>query len=224
MIRAVIFDLDNTLFDEREYVASGFHAVASRIAALTGAQNDAAYRFMQQEVERNGRGRVFDVTLGSFGVTPTPDLIEELVSIYRQNRPDIRLYPDAERVLDRLRGDYAMAIVTDGLPLMQRAKLNALGLSRWMDTFVCCWEIEAPKPDPRGFRLALEQLGVAPHQALVVGDRPDHDMAAARALGVPSVRLRRGRYADDEPGDHRPDHEIDTLDELTDIIAARNNV
>lgn len=219
MIRAILFDLDDTLYDEADYVASGFGVVATAIAEHCEAKPEAILDFMLAELARNGRGRVFDATLDAFGLPAAKETIEHLVERYRSHAPVLGLYPDADRVLTVVRPDYRLAVVTDGLPLMQRAKLQALGLPDRVDTAVCCWEHDVPKPDPGGYRIALERLGVEISEAVIVGDRPDHDMAAAIALGGASVRIRRGRFARLSSASHPADHEIAILDELPGILA-----
>jgi len=223
MIRAILLDLDDTLYDEADYVASGFRCVAERIAASTGAEAAAVYAFMQGECARHGRGRVFDAALVAFGARATAGAVAALVETYRHHVPQLRLWPDADRVLRALRPQYRLAVVTDGLPVMQRAKLAALGLPERLDSIVCCWEHDAPKPDPRAYRIALAALGVTPAEALVVGDRPDHDMAAAQALGCRSVRIRRGRFAQAEPGIWPAEFEIDSLDALPGLLPWRES-
>lgn len=196
MIRAILLDLDDTLYDEADYVRSGFRVVAREIAAISAGDEQSIHHYMLDALAHHGRGRIFDATLAAFGVNVTPQLIKDLVELYRQHLPAIGLYSDADRVLHALRADYRLAIVTDGLPLMQKQKIEALGLRTRVDAIVYCWEHAAPKPALQGFQQALENLGVTAEEALVVGDRPDHDLAAAAALGCPAVRLRRGRYAD----------------------------
>lgn len=219
MIRALLLDMDDTLYDESAYVASGFREVARELAGWSGVAEEEIEAFLQAELARSGRGRIFDAALAAFGQSGA-GRVEALVARYRGHRPRIALFPDAAALLDRLRPRYRVAVVTDGLPSMQRKKFEALGLAGRVDALVCNWEIGAPKPDPRGFLLALRRLGVGAAEALIVGDRPDHDIAAARALGVRSVRLRRGRFAALDAAPHLPDHELATLDELPALLTA----
>lgn len=201
---AILFDLDETLYDEADYVRSGFRQVAARIAAMAGRDPAEVLAFMEAELARSGRGSVFDATLMAFGVEAKHGLsgqglvaepIAELVELYRAHRPDIRLFADADAALTALYGRLPMGLVTDGLPQMQRAKINALGLAERMESLVCTWEHDLPKPNPGGFWRAMQQLGTTPAQTLIIGDRPDHDLAAAEALGCAALRIRRGRFA-----------------------------
>ena len=70
----------------------------------------------------------------------------------------------------------------------------ALGLDARVDAIVCTWELERPKPATDGFLAALAAVGADPARALIVGDNPDHDMAAAVTLGMMAVRVRSGRF------------------------------
>jgi putative hydrolase of the HAD superfamily len=194
--RALLIDLDDTLYDEASYVRSGFAIVAREIAGLRGAGSVAQVEaVMRDELARCGRGKVFDATLQRLGIAPRPDLIKGLVEVYRDHHPDIVLWPGVREALVDLSRDHLLAIVTDGLGVMQRRKVTALGLESLVETLVYCWDLGWPKPDPRSYLKAMETLVTNPEQTLVVGDNPAHDMAAARAAGLRSLRVRSGRFA-----------------------------
>jgi len=195
MISALLLDLDDTLYDEASYLRSGFAVVAERIAALSGAAPSAVLETLLAIEAREGRGRVFDRALAAFGIEPDPALVRRLVAAYRLHRPAIDLDPGIRRLLARLGSRYRLAIVTDGLPTMQRRKVAALDLEPAVDAIVYTWELDAPKPDPIGYWQALDRLGVASECAVVVGDNPRHDMLAARAIDARAIRIRSGRFA-----------------------------
>lgn len=195
--RALLIDLDDTLYDEGSYVRSGFAIVAREIAGLPGAGPVAQVEdVMRDELARRGRGTVFDATLRRLGITPRPDLIKGLVEVYRDHQPDIALWPGVREALVDLSQDHRLAVVTDGLGVMQRRKVAALGVEPLVEALVYCWELGWPKPDPRSYLKAMEQLATTPERTLVIGDNPAHDMAAARAAGLRSLRVRSGRFAD----------------------------
>ena len=196
MTAALLIDLDDTLYDERTYVLSGFRAVAEELARrYPHIEPGALVAEMTAELDSHGRGRIFDHALERAGLAADPGLVGELVQVYRDHRPSIALWPGVEEALIELRRDWRLAIVTDGLPLIQSRKLDALGVRRLVDEVVLCWECEAPKPDPAPYLLALERLGVAAEAAIVIGDNPHHDMAAAAAIGCPVIRVLTGRFA-----------------------------
>lgn len=198
MIKALVFDLDDTLYDESTYVASGLRAVAEHMAHEHSANADTLYEVMRTDIARNGRGTAFNAALRAVGQSDGPPRVDVLVSIYRQHRPEISLYPDAVRFLTDLFQELPhlkRALVTDGLPLMQKNKVVALGLANSFNEIVYFWELAAPKPATAGFLKALQSLEVTPVACAMIGDRVDHDMAPAKALGMHTIRVARGRYA-----------------------------
>ncbi|HXP73294.1 MAG TPA: HAD family hydrolase [Stellaceae bacterium] len=209
MVRAILLDLDDTLYDEAAYMRSGFAAVAVGIAGMTGYAPAAVLEVLLDVERREGRGRVFDTALTAFGMTAGSDVVQDLVTVYRSHRPRIELHAGARELLARLRRRGRTAIVTDGLPLIQRRKIAALGLESAVDAVVYTWDLGAPKPDPAGYLDALARLGATPAEAVVVGDNPRHDLVAARAIGARAIRVLRGRFGSvPAPAGAEPDLEI----------------
>lgn len=196
MARALIIDLDDTLYDERSYVLSGFSAVAADIARRhPHLDPDALFAAMQAELDAHGRGRVFDRALAQAGLAPDRGMVAELVQSYRAHEPTIALWPGVAETLADLARDHRLAILTDGLPLMQRRKVAALGVEALVDEVLYSWEHESPKPDPACYAEALRRLGTTAEETVVIGDNPGHDMAAAHAIGARSIRVLTGKFA-----------------------------
>jgi putative hydrolase of the HAD superfamily len=198
MIEALICDLDDTLFDESTYVASGLRIVTQHMASRYNANADVLYDVMRTDIARNGRGTAFNATLRAVGQPDDPVQVDALVNLYRQHVPTITLYPDAARFLEELSREnphLKTALVTDGLPVMQRNKVAALGIAGCFNTIVYCWDLAAPKPATVGLLQAVQSLGLEPSACAMIGDRVDHDMAPAKALGMHTIRVARGRYA-----------------------------
>jgi putative hydrolase of the HAD superfamily len=221
--RAVLFDLDDTLYRELDFVESGLRAIARELAARTSLDESAVFAAFAASLEAHGRGRTFDHALATLGLD-RPGWVEELVALYRAHEPELALYPDASRALDRLRArGVLLGLVTDGHPGVQRAKARALGLERRLDALRFSWDegSERQKPDPRAYLGALEPLGVEPADAVYVGDDPAKDFIGARRLGMRSVRVLRGRHAHVPalPG-YEADATLDSLDALETALRA----
>lgn len=191
---ALLLDLDDTLYEEGSYVRSGLRAVAAGIAAAAGRSPEEVSRFLLDAFDRGGRERLFDRCLPAFGLAPSAEAIAGLVEVYRGHTPDIAFYPGVAEMLARLRRRFRLAVVTDGLPRMQRAKTTALGLDALAHAIVYTWELDRPKPAADGFLAALAAVGGTPARALIVGDNPDHDLAAAVTLEMAAARIRTGRF------------------------------
>lgn len=186
----VVVDLDDTVYLERDYVASGFASVdrfVRRRYGVTGFGAAAWRRF------RDGRrGDTFDRTLASLGIEPLPGRVAELVRVYREHRPEIRMLPDARCGLDDLRRiGIGIAVLTDGPSASQAAKLAALGLPRYASHVVltASYGVGYGKPHPRGFREIAERSGAA--RFAYVADNPIKDFVAPHELGWLTVRVRR---------------------------------
>ena len=137
------------------------------------------------------RQAVWSGALAHCGVAD-PELAAELDSAFERARlASEPLDPDAEAVLDELGTRYLLAIVTNGAPAIQRAKLALTDLGRRFDAIVVSGEVGAGKPDPRPIHAALAALEVPADEAVMVGDSLERDVAAARAAGVYAVWLDR---------------------------------
>jgi len=206
-LEAVIFDLDDTLFDHRGAASSG---VREWLADLGVSPTEALVRLWFEAEERHvaawHRGEV------SFWGQRRARLREILLQIGRDDARD-------DRTLDQLFGDFVtryeaawrrfddvigalemvaaaglrVAVLTNGAELQQHRKLVAVGLAGLVGPMFCCDAIGFAKPDPRAYRHACERLGVARERALHVGDRYDLDVVAARAAGLAAVHLDRNR-------------------------------
>ncbi len=196
----LFLDLDDTLYLERDYVLSGFRAVADHLAAQFAQEPEPLFKAMEEILDREGRGRIFDRVLDQFGISTDQQPVADLVDLYRGHRPRIACFPGVDTLLAHLRTRLALAVVTDGLPAVQRAKVAALGLEAQVDVISYCWAVDAPKPEIGGYVAALDALGASAQGCAVVGDNPAHDGVAARQLGVPFIRVMQGRFAGD-PGD-----------------------
>jgi putative hydrolase of the HAD superfamily len=218
--RLIVLDIDDTLYLERDYVRSGFAAVAAwaRRELGIGGLADAAWAAFESGV----RGTILDDALAACGVTPVPPgLIPRLVGVYRTHPPDIALLADARGWLDAVDGasggSTAVAAVTDGPLASQQAKALALGLARWVDPIVFTEALGrgCGKPDPAAFELLERETGLRGDLCVYVADNPSKDFAGPHRLGWRTVRMRRpnGLHAGMPSGDD-VDVEVDTFDRL----------
>lgn len=190
-VRCVVFDLDDTLILERDYVRSGLQAVGSWLEEVHGVRGFAPVAWAS--FEAGVRGRTFDVALARLGIEVTPALIAELVSLYRSHGPDIALLPDAAAILDQVRARYATALVTDGPAASQRAKVGALRLGRHVEHIVVTDEHGQgySKPQPLAFQLIERRTGCLGGTCVYIADNPEKDFAGPKRLGWSTVRVRR---------------------------------
>lgn len=189
----VAFDLDDTLYLERDYVRSGFRAVAEDAVGETSVPSDEAFRFLWDRFLAGARGRSFNDLLAEYPEIAARRGVSDLVRVYREHKPVIDYLPGAEALLQELQGlGVPLAVITDGPLASQAAKAEALGVARYADPVVLtdAWGQDFWKPHVRAFEHVAERFGL-PHDRLVyVGDNPLKDFHAPTALGWRSVRLR----------------------------------
>jgi putative hydrolase of the HAD superfamily len=192
MIGAVLCDLDDTLYDEFDYVKSGMWIVAQHMASTYGGGADSLYELMINDILLNGRGTAFDVALSHLRVDNPSQKVGGFMQIYRNHKPDISLPIETLEFLSRIVAispPVRLGLVTDGLPTMQKNKVISLGLEKVFHEIVYCWEIGKPKPSPSGLALAANRLGVPSHECIVIGDSIEKDILPALSLGMMAFRV-----------------------------------
>lgn len=195
-IRAVVFDMDDTLYDEMTFVQSGFRSVAQYLSTRFNLDKGEVYKEMLRHLESDGRGKIFDSVLKNYGIY-TPQFVEELVETYRVHTPEISLYPDVVETLEKLRAmKLETGIITDGLHSVQKKKVSALNLQNYVDFIIYTDELgpNYEKPHPASFLHAIEMLNLEPKNILYVGNNPGKDILGANSVGMHSFHLCRGIY------------------------------
>ncbi|KIV52443.1 HAD family hydrolase [Aneurinibacillus migulanus] len=217
-IKGYIFDLDDTLYCEHDYVRSGFRAVARKMEEHSNQDRSQLYGALVQEWRQNGRGKVFNAVCDRFDINIE---IKELVQVYREHEPtDIFLYDDAVKLLRYLKqNNIPMGIITDGDRHVQWRKIRALKLDRQIPCIVVSDDLgrECWKPSEVPYQKVLDCLGLQPKECVYIGDNPYKDFCTARMIGMHTIRVIRN------VGDHmqirlatefEADQEIDSLEQI----------
>lgn len=224
MIRAVIFDLDDTLYDEMQFVKGGFKAVSFYISKNNNINQNAVYQLLLDVLEKHGRGHTFDIALKELGLYGEKS-IPKLVEVYRTHKPKLSLYPDSRAVLSALKTQgYKLGLITDGNVEVQRNKVEALEVKAFFDCSIFSDEygIEKQKPSSFPYQKAMEELKVSAIETSYVGDNPYKDFVTAKKLGMCTMRLLRGHYKDVRlQEEYEAVYQIKNLSELADIIIPR---
>ena len=216
-IECLAFDLDDTLYPERECVVPRLTAVAEFLTSRLGPRLDFREALVRAYEERRPGG-LFATVLARAGIGPERGLVDELVALYRGGPVSITAYADVHPFLARWQHRVALALVTDGYPPTQRKKVESLGIQCYFRIIVYTGDLGQgkAKPSAEPFRLVAERLRVG-GAAAYVGDNPVLDVAGPRSLGWLAVRIRRAgtRFRSQKaPRGSLPDFEISGLDEL----------
>ena len=194
MITTVVFDLDDTLYDEIDYCRSGFAAVARFLANLPGTPTaERIFDCFWRQFTAGNRTKTFNTALEELGIDYDEKLIRELVKVYRNHVPEITLPADSGDVLSRLSGKYALALLTDGFLPAQQLKVQALGLEKYFKCIIYteqlgrnCW-----KPSPAGFEKLMQDLNARPETISFIADNEKKDFIAPNKLGFLTIQIIR---------------------------------
>jgi YjjG family noncanonical pyrimidine nucleotidase len=201
VIAAVLFDLDDTLFDHAHCARTALDVIRGSHSCFTAIDLDELNRSHSTILEAlhgdvaigrvsldNARAERFRRLFRIAGVEADDGLSAGTASAYRQAYLDARRAVDgAAALLDALHGRARIAIVTNNLVAEQREKLRHCGLDRYVDVLMASEEAGVSKPDPQIFRLALERLGCEADAAVMVGDSWPNDIVGAQAAGIRAI-------------------------------------
>lgn len=217
-VKAFVFDLDDTLYLERDFVLSGYRAVAGRVWRDHAIDIESPLRSL---FESGRRGDLFTEAFRMLGVEVQESYLALLVDLYRSHSPRIAPCVDYEVVRTLRAKGFKTGIVTDGWKNVQASKIEALGIAGDIDSIILTDALGGRdfwKPSPVPFKRVLERLEVEPGQAVYIGDNPAKDFIGAHAAGMKAIWLRRrgAEHSKDAlPSEsHAPDAMIESLAEL----------
>ncbi len=195
-IKGVIFDLDDTLYSEKEYVKSGYKVVSEY---LGGGYEDKLWHYFEAGMP------AIDELLKELGRESEKDAV---LNVYRSHKPEIHLYDGVAEMIESLKNKgIKVGIITDGRPEGQKNKLKALGLEEKVDNVIVTDElggIQFRKPCDIAFRVMITRWRLNPADVVYVGDNVTKDLQACRQLGMKSIWFKNedGLYksADDRTG------------------------
>ena len=181
--KAIIFDLDDTLYSEKEYVKSGYSAVSQMLPHQKNAESKLWKAFEEKK-------SAIDELLLSEGIY-SDKLKQKCLEAYRFHQPTIHLYDGVAEMLALLRKrGFLLGIITDGRPEGQKAKIKALNLAELVDCIIITDElggIEFRKPNEKAFCEMQKKLNVPFEKMVYIGDNIKKDFIAPQRLGMQSI-------------------------------------
>ena len=203
MTRAVLFDLDDTLFDHRRSARAALAAVHGAFAsdvAFSDFERHHAHYLEEMHLEvlagratlEDARRERFRRVFAALGVFLDPADVHRAAAAYRDGYASTREpITGAVDLLVHLRASTRIAIVTNNLLEEQRGKLRVCGLAPHVDVLVASEDVGVSKPDPEIFRIALRRLDITAAESVMVGDSWQNDIQGAVAAGIRAVWFNR---------------------------------
>jgi putative hydrolase of the HAD superfamily len=220
-MKAVLFDLDYTLYDTDKYVMGAFGDVARYLVDKYSLPQTEIYQYLGQlwNEKTSAYPYLFDDLLEHFSLKE--ENVNTIVEIFNKHKiVSVQLFADTIPTLKRLRlKNFKLGIITDGDAMRQRRKIQESGLDKLIDNIVYAKNLE-PKPSSLPFTAALKELDVKPSSAIYVADNPSVDFKGAKMIGIKTVRILRGKFSEITINDY-VDHTIENLDEILEILDSK---
>lgn len=208
----IIFDLDDTLYQEIDYLKSAYLEIAKTIDC------HKSHLILKHMVKWYEDGiNVFDHLINLY-----PDLkTSDLLNIYRNHYPTISLNKNVIEILKICKeNSYKLGVITDGRSVTQRNKLKALGIETFFDKIIISEEIGSEKPNENNFKIFIENNI---KEYIYIGDNPKKDFITPNKLGWKTVCVL-DHHKNIHPQDfnidskYLPSIKIKSFEELKNII------
>ncbi len=226
MIKAIIFDLDNTLID---FMRMKNTAIEGAIKSMIDAGFDIPYGDIKAKIDEiySEKGieyqQVFDLLLNHYLGKVDHKILSAGIVAYRAAREaELNTYPKVVPTLIKLiKMGIKLGVVSDAPSREAWLRLSYIGLHHIFDAAFTFDDSNEHKPSPIPFKLILQRLNVSPAEALMVGDWAERDMVGAKKVGMKTAFARYGDWFNTEI--HGADYEINDVSELIDIVKKENS-
>ncbi len=193
MIKLVIFDLDDTLISEFEYIKSGYRAVVRELFKKYNLLENETYDRLMSLFSEDSKN-VFNRLLDEYGISYEKADILKLLKVYREHMPEISFFDDVIPTVTMLKKQgIKLGIITDGYAVTQTNKLKAVGADKYFDEIIITDLLgkEFWKPHPKSFEIMKEKFKVDWDEMVYVGDNPEKDFYISKTYPIKTVRILR---------------------------------
>jgi putative hydrolase of the HAD superfamily len=187
------FDLDDTLYEEITYVKSGLSSVSNYLYKKYSIPKKDSMLFFNKELSKD-RNKILDKALIKFNIFSKKE-VKKCLSIYRSHTPKIKLHSQANQVFRKF-SEETIYIITDGNKIVQKNKIEALGISKKVKSCIITsnYGLKHSKPSPYCFLQICKKENIQPNELVYIGDNPNKDFVGIKKLGFKTIRILSGRY------------------------------
>jgi putative hydrolase of the HAD superfamily len=223
--RAIIFDLDDTLYPQIEYTRQCLFYSSSLISELSNHSQNEIEGILNHILESKGieYRHIYDDLFEQLAFDGFPYL-KGILAKFRQCKPTLQLYNETYSVLVELKKTFILALLTDGHVKIQEYKIENLQIRHFFDYLLITDSlgIENRKPSVKPYREILNRINLPSHNCIYVGNDPNKDFIGAKQLGIKTVRINQGEYRDIRVSEQfDSDFSINNISDLINCIKAR---
>ena len=194
MIKGVLFDLDDTLYDSSSFADQARReAIKMMIDAGLNATEEEAYNILQRIIKQKGSNynrHLDDLVKAIMGHYEPKIITMGIITYHNVKFALLRPYPDTIKTLIALKKmGLKLGVITDGITIKQWEKLIRLGIVDFFDEVVTSEEFGLGKPNVEFFEYGIKKMGLNPDEAVYVGDRIDRDIIPANKVGMCAIRI-----------------------------------
>ena len=219
MHKVIIFDLDDTLYKEVDYVKSGFNAVSEYISRKIGYSKTDIYGSLFKYFKAGNNA--FDKLIDGYNLNID---LKDILELYRSHKPEITLDKKTKCVLDELNeSSLYMGLLSDGRPIQQRNKIESLGINNYFKDIIISEEIRSEKPAEKNYSIFMNSSSHKDTKYFYIGDNTSKDFISPNQLGWKTICLKdNGQNIHKQNFDldkkFLPENIINELPEILDII------
>jgi len=216
-MKAIIFDLDNTLYDVKQYYLGAFKKISEYLSKRYNILNQEIYKRLINHWKKKTSmyPHLFNDVLNFFDLGHE---LKNIIEIFNNYDGELKPYSDVIPTLNKLKKkNYKLGIITDGQVRRQKRKIKLLGLNEIFDIIIFTKELKNPKPSKIPFQEAINKLKINPQYSFYVGDNPLIDFKGAKKAGMKTVRLLKGEFKN-MPKNKFVDYEIMEFEELLEVV------
>jgi len=205
----IVFDLDDTLYDEIDFVKSGFKEVSEFLGS------EKYFDFMWNEFIENGSGKIFNKLIEKFSLDID---IKVLIDIYRFHKPKISLPDETIDILEYAK-NFKTALISDGFYITQQNKFDMLNLNKFIEYPIFTHFYHTKKPELKPFQMVMDKF--KNDNYIYISDNPKKDFFAPKKLGWKTIRYKNpvGIYRDYESNAH---FEVEKRSDIIKILKELN--
>lgn len=224
-IKAIIFDLDDTLLDTTDLIKDVAikKAIDSMISSGLNTSKEKAFKNIKEILNKDPCADKFRILAENIYKNKNKKELEKIIKSgkdayysYNINTENIKLEKEIKDTLIKLNKEYTLALISTGNPKLQFQKIDALGLREFFNHIY----INQKDTKEECFLEAVEALGIKANRIMGIGDRLDVDIKASNKLGLTSVQIKKGTYKNLKPKSEleKPDYKIKKIVDILDIL------